>query len=278
MVITASGAHGNGYAGLMGAPQHGHIPGNEGTQRALGTVIIAVLLTMVGVVAVVIDGRYVENSAGGPGAQRLIIDINCVLDRIHPGPNRIGHGRRAVRVHCHLQSPCVRDVGRSLDLGVVVDALTAQIGPGSSGGENLQPGRTTVGDVAGTLAETGDPLRLRAAGRHRHHQRMNTGAGKKQPRAGHNPTFDQFSQVEIHVIERKQVTGRRDADLEHLCRVADGRHQTLRCRRFLQQLMPGVAPGRAAQSVGDMDVGIDQPGNGGETAEVDAPGARVAFG
>jgi hypothetical protein len=36
------------------------------------------------------------------------------------------------------------------------------------------------------------------------------------------------------MIEREQVTRRRNADFEHPRSVADRRYQALRCRRFLQ--------------------------------------------
>ena len=225
---------------------------------------------MLGVVAVVVDGRHVPDAALRHLGDGFVVHVGRMFDGIGAGSHRIARARGSVAVDRDGATERVGrfDGGLHLFVGerlVLADVLEAagrskQLDPVDAGADLLADTSCNFcGAVCGPGARQ-RPCTVRLS------CDAEAVADDKHPRSGEDAHAHQIAHRHIGVLRRVQAPHGRDAGFERLLEIRlgedhrDGRQAVAAAR---------PCPGRAVPVVGHVRVHIDETWDDRESAQVD---------
>ena len=221
---------------------------------------------MIGIVAVVVDGRDVHGATPRHFREGVVVEIDGVLHRFGAGQHRVASRDRAVGVNRDPLAERVGLVDHRLELLECEGRGPAQI-VGAAGRTkhlhevgaplDLLPGHPGdgFGAVTGRPAELLVRLHHQPAARHEH------------PGTGEMTLGDQVAEIATGSIGGIEIANRGHARLQGPGQVLLGQHQQRRSRPLVE-LGPRRGPRLPVPVVRHVDVEVDQARHRGEMAEI----------
>ena len=251
---------------------------NESLQLLFVSLGVTNFVSIIDVIAVVVDRWNIEGAALGHRLDRRVVHIRRVLERIRTGTHGIPRSIWPVGMNRYFLSKLVGGIYRCFDLLIAIGLKSGDVVIGAGRSVHFDHVRA----CRNLLAQGFQDFRhtIRNSARRRVHSRfvgcirdVESVAAYKHARPDHFAAVDQVPHGDVQILVRAEVPHGRDTGLQR-AHCALSREEQFHGWRIARELFQHRLAGSLVRVHRHVRMGVDQPRQSGVLREVDDLGAR----